>query len=251
MKLLSRHAIAFTAFIAFLACAMPYGIAEEPATDEIHAVVADIEARLVAVTTIRASFTETLYAGKAQNTAEIKLVYKKPFFYKVEINAQGVEGADSYFVFSDGDVHWAYVPAQKKAYKTDLIAIEKKLGTGKLKELLDSGPHTALGRLAKDSMRYEGSESYAGKDVYVITGECVADLQKPPYRIMRARLRIDKTTGLLVKMEGYDLAGQKVFVEEYRTCEVNIDIPPDTFVFTPAADETVEDVTSGRLAELQ
>jgi outer membrane lipoprotein-sorting protein len=210
----------------------------------------DIRRSLASIETIQASFSETLYSGKAQSTAKGTFIYQKPLSYKIESDAQGDDSGGAYYVYSEGMTHWVYVPAQKKAYKTDLALVEKKLGTQKLYELMNVGPHAALARLVENSMTRIASPQGDDADIYVFEGDCIPDLQQPPYNIARARLFIDKNTGLLRAMEGYDIAGEKVFVEEYSGYEVNKNIPEGTFTFTPAPNVSIEDVTADTILDL-
>lgn len=156
------------------------------------------------------------------------LLFQQPNRRRLELR-QGGTGEISQLLVSDGTVEWQYTLAEKRAYRLSNASEVP-------------GPHRPFAE--GESFRFVGPVETGSGPCLRFEGAALPTIvQDSPVPIKTLRVDVAEQDGLVRELALLDAKNQVVLSQKYSSVEVNVDLPEDSFTFTPPEGTSIEDLT--------
>jgi outer membrane lipoprotein-sorting protein len=228
------------------------GFAAEPRNAE--EVLALSLQKSAAYKSFSADFTQTMNMGAMSMKLEGRVYYKQPALMRMEVQMPLLGETQTILAVLDADnVMWQqmYLGQIKRVIKMDMTKIARNGACAGQDPFQQFDPNKQLAD-SKDKYNYTllGTQTLAGNRVYILEGRPRPDAKWTPQEaalanvIGKSRVHIGAEDGFLRKIEQLDTTGTNVVMTmEFTNVKFNEEFPPEFFVYRPAPDEPVVDMT--------
>ncbi len=238
----------FTVMAAVGAASFGGLIRAEETTEQV---VAKLKAKAGAVKTVRADLEMTMsimgQTVKMDGKALIATPDKMHMTMAMNLGAMKMDQT----IVSDGATVWTYQPTLKLAHKIDAAKVAAETGIEQAGQQTNDLTKPLAG-LAPESVKLLQTEKTDGGEVFVFEGvPALPKMPQVPFKPAKMQVSVGAEDGLLRKSVMFDADGKEMMSQAYTNVEVNVDIPEDTFQFTPPEGVQVTDMTEDVLNMLK
>lgn len=214
------------------------------AEDTTEQIIADLTAKAEAVKTLRADLKMTTSIMGQTMTMEGSVLAAAPDRSRMELTMDlGVMKMDQ-VVVSDGTTVWTYQPAMKSAHRIDIGKVAAETGIEQTPGQQGADLMRPFAGLPPERIDRVRAEQIGDVRAHVFEGTPeVPDLPQIPFKPAKVELWVGSDDGLLRKVVMFDAQGREMISQVYENIEVDVEVPEDTFRFTPPQGVQVTDMT--------
>lgn len=208
--------------------------------EKTRSMIAELDRKRERVQSYRASMTITMEMMGKPVTTNAAMLFKRPDRLKMETTGS-MPASQSISIF-DGKMNWTHQPQINMVMKIDVERIKSEFPDFEV----NNNVFKPFQGLNKKNIRYIGSTSFNGEEVFLFEGDTGGMLSRSGFGELEpawVEVRVGAGDGLLRRMIQYRDTGKEMMTAEATIEAINPSIPDSTFVFTPPEGNPVMDMT--------